>query len=136
MELFKTLKISAAGMRAQSTRLRVAAENIANADSLPTAPGREPYRRKLLTFKNVFDRALDTNTVRVDKVHEDRRDFGRKYEPGHPAADAQGYVLTPNVKSLIEAMDLREAQRSYEANLSVIRSSKTMLIRTLDILRG
>ena len=136
MELFKTLKISAAGMRAQSTRLRVAAENIANADSLPTAPGREPYRRKLLTFKNVFDRALDTNTVRVDKVHEDRRDFDRKYEPGHPAADAQGYVLTPNVKSLIEAMDLREAQRSYEANLSVIRSSKTMLIRTLDILRG
>ena len=136
MELFKALKISAAGMKAQGTRMRVVAENMANSDSLPTKPGDEPYRRKLINFKNVMDRELNARKVQVDKVYEDRKAFGRKYEPAHPAADADGYVLTPNTNSFIEMMDLREAQRSYEANLNVIRSSKTMLMKTLDILRA
>lgn len=136
MELFKALRISAAGMRAQGTRLRVVAENVANAESLPTGPGDTPYRRKLVTFKNVLNREIDTPLVKVNRVMPDRSDFGKKFEPSHPAADADGYVLTPNVNSLIEMMDLREAQRSYEANLSVIQASKTMLMRTLDILRG
>jgi flagellar basal-body rod protein FlgC len=135
MDLYKALKISAAGMKAQGTRMRVVAENVANSDSLPTEPGRDPYRRKLLDFKNVMDRELNTPLVRVDRVYEDRSDFGTKYEPAHPAADADGYVATPNTSTFIELMDLREAQRSYEANLNVIRSSKSMLTKTLEILR-
>ena len=126
MELYKAFKISAAGMRAQGTRLRVAAENVANADSLATAPGQEPYRRKLLTFKNVMDREVGVEMVKVNKVMPDRSDFGMRYEPSHPAA---------NVETLVEMMDMREAQRSYEANLNVIQSSRSMLLKTLDILQ-
>ncbi|MCC9624098.1 flagellar basal body rod protein FlgC [Thalassospira sp. MA62] len=135
MELYKAFTISAAGMRAQGTRLRIAAENVANADSLGTRPGEDPYRRKLLTFKNVMDREIGVETVRVNKVMKDRSDFGMKYEPSHPAANDQGYVQTPNVETLVEMMDMREAQRSYEANLNVIQSSRTMLLRTLDVLQ-
>ncbi|WP_339860247.1 flagellar basal body rod protein FlgC [Thalassospira alkalitolerans] len=135
MELYKAFQISAAGMRAQGTRLRVAAENVANADSLPTGPGQEPYRRKLLTFKNVMDREIGAELVKVNKVITDKSDFGLKYEPSHPAANDQGYVQTPNVEPLVEMMDLREAQRSYEANLNVIQSSRSMLLKTLDILQ-
>ncbi|WP_404425369.1 flagellar basal body rod protein FlgC [Thalassospira australica] len=135
MELYKAFKISASGMRAQGTRLRIAAENVANADSLPTAPGQDPYRRKLLTFKNVMDREVGVELVKVNKVMTDKSDFGMKYEPSHPAANDQGYVQTPNVETLVEMMDLREAQRSYEANLNVIQSSRSMLLKTLDILQ-
>ncbi|AJD50913.1 MULTISPECIES: flagellar basal body rod protein FlgC [Thalassospira] len=135
MELYKAFKISAAGMRAQGTRLRIAAENVANADSLPTAQGQDPYRRKLLTFKNVMDREVGVELVKVNKVMTDKSDFGMKYEPSHPAANDQGYVQTPNVETLVEMMDLREAQRSYEANLNVIQSSRSMLLKTLDILQ-
>ncbi|OSQ44052.1 flagellar basal body rod protein FlgC [Thalassospira alkalitolerans] len=135
MELYKAFQISAAGMRAQGTRLRVAAENVANADSLPTGQGQEPYRRKLLTFKNVMDREIGAELVKVNKVITDKSDFGLKYEPSHPAANDQGYVQTPNVEPLVEMMDLREAQRSYEANLNVIQSSRSMLLKTLDILQ-
>ena len=122
-------------MKAQGTRLRVISENIANADSLPTGPGKLPYRRKEVTFKNAFDRAAGTDLVKINKIKPDLSDFGRRYDPGHPAADANGYVLTPNVNSLIEVMDMREAERSYEANLNVIRSTKTMMQKTIDILR-
>lgn len=135
MELYKAFKISAAGMRAQGTRLRIAAENVANSDSLPTAPGQDPYRRKLLTFKNVMDREVGVEMVKVNKVMPDRSDFGMRYEPSHPAANDQGYVQTPNVETLVEMMDMREAQRSYEANLNVIQSSRSMLLKTLDILQ-
>ncbi|RCK48308.1 flagellar basal-body rod protein FlgC [Thalassospira profundimaris] len=135
MELYRAFQISAAGMKAQGTRLRVAAENMANADSLPTAPGQEPYRRKILTFKNVMDRESGVDLVKVNKVYDDKSPFGMKYEPSHPAANAQGYVQTPNVSAMIEMMDLREAQRSYEANLNVIQSSRSMLLQTLDIIR-
>ncbi len=135
MELYRAFQISAAGMKAQGTRLRVAAENMANADSLPTGPGQEPYRRKILTFKNVMDREAGVDLVKVNKVYTDKSPFGLKYEPSHPAANAQGYVQTPNVSSMIEMMDLREAQRSYEANLNVIQSSRSMLLQTLDIIR-
>ncbi len=135
MDLIKSIKISAAGMQAQGTRLRVISENLANADSLAERPGEQPYRRKLVTFKNVFDRQLDVNRVKIDKFMPDRSQFPKKYEPSHPAADASGYVDLPNVKPLIEMMDMREAQRSYEANLSVIEVSKRMLMRTIDLLR-
>lgn len=136
MDLQKTLRVSAAGMAAQSTRMRVIAENIANADSLGETPGAEPYRRKTISFRNILDRQLGTQTVRVGKIGTDKTAFTRRYEPSHPAADAEGYVLAPNVNNLIEVMDMRQAQRSYEANVSVIETSKSMISRTIDLLRG
>ena len=134
-ELMKSLRVAAAGMRVQGTRLRVISENIANASSLPTEPGDLPYRRKVVTFKNELDRKLGVTSVRVNKIGLDRSDFQKKYMPGHPAADAEGFVLGPNVNTLIEMMDMREAQRSYEANLSVIKASKEMLSSTVQVLR-
>ena len=136
MDLTKTLKISAAGMQAQNARMRTIAENLANADSLAEAPGADPYRRKVLTFKNVLDRTSGVQLVEPNKVIRDKSDFQKRFDPSHPAADADGYVLAPNVNSLIEVMDMRQAQRSYEANLSVIEVAKTMILRTIDILRG
>ena len=134
-DLLKTFKISGAGMRAQGTRLRVISENIANADSLPRRPGETPYRRKTVTFKNELDRRLGLNTVRIDKIRPDRSEFEKRFDPNHPAADENGYVQVPNVNTLIEMTDMREAQRSYEANLNVIKASKSMLNGTIDILR-
>ena len=136
MDLSKTLKISAAGMQAQDARMRTIAENLADADSLGESPGADPYRRKMLTFKNVLDRSSGVDLVRPDRVIRDKSDFQKRFDPNHPAADAEGYVQAPNVNSLIEVMDMRQAQRSYEANLSVIEVAKTMIIRTIDILRG
>lgn len=134
-ELKKTALIGVSGMKAQAERLRVVSENLANADSLPTAPDQQPYRRKVLTFRNVLDKQVGADTVKVAKVDVDRSEFQKKYDPKHPAADTDGYVLTPNVNPLIELMDMREAQRSYEANLDVVNVSKTMLSRTVDMLR-
>jgi flagellar basal-body rod protein FlgC len=136
MDLSKTLKISAAGMQAQNARMRTIAENLANADSLAETPGADPYRRKMVTFKNVLDRASGVELVRPDRVIRDKSDFQKRFDPNHPAADADGYVQAPNVNSLIEVMDMRQAQRGYEANLSVIEVAKTMILRTIDILRG
>ncbi len=136
MDLVKSIRISAAGMKAQGTRIRVISENLANSDSLADRPGELPYQRKLVTFKNVLDRQLQTNRVRVDKFLTDRSEFPKRYQPSHPAADVDGYVDIPNVKPLVEMMDLREAQRSYEATLSVIEVSKRMLMRTIDLLRS
>ncbi len=135
MDLVKALNISAHGLKAQGTRLRVIAENVANAESTAQTPGGEPYRRKVVTFGSVLDRELGAETVRVDAIVPDRSDLGRRFDPGHPAADEKGYVLTPNVNALLEVADMREAQRSYEANLKVIQSSRTMLQQTIDILR-
>ena len=135
MDLLKALNISASGLKAQGTRLRVIAENLANAESTAQRPGGEPYRRRVVTFSNVLDRELGVDKVRVDNIVPDRSDFRRRFEPGHPAADDNGYVLTPNVNTLLEVADMREAQRSYEANLKAIQSSRTMLQQTIDILR-
>ncbi len=134
-DIIKTMRISGAGMRVQGQRLRVISQNIANASSLPQDANGQPYRRKVITFKNELDKAIGVETVRVDKVVPDRSDFGKRYEPSHPAADADGYVLTPNVNTLIEMTDMREAQRTYEANLNVIKVSKEMLSQTIDLLR-
>jgi flagellar basal-body rod protein FlgC len=136
MDLAKVMMISAAGMSAQTMRLRTIAENLANAESLGETPGAQPYARKQVTFKNVLDKKLDAKLVKVDKITKDPAEFQKRFDPQHPAADKDGYVLTPNVNSLIELMDMRQAQRSYEANLSIIEVSKSMVARTLDILRG
>ncbi|MEX2451017.1 MAG: flagellar basal body rod protein FlgC [Rhodospirillales bacterium] len=134
-DLLKTMAISAAGMKVQGARLRVISENIANADSLPQAPNGTPYRRKVVIFKNELDKRIGLDTVRVDKIRPDMSAFGKKHDPSHPAADADGYVQTPNVKSLVEMMDMREAQRSYEANVTAIRASKGMIEAAIEILR-
>ena len=136
MDLAKVMMISASGMSAQTMRLRTISENLANADSLGETPGAQPYARKMVTFKNVLDKKLEAKVVKIDKITKDPSDFQKRFDPQHPAADKDGYVLTPNVNSLIELMDMRQAQRSYEANLSVIEVSKGMVARTLDILRG
>jgi len=135
MDLESALHISASGMRAQGTRLRVISENIANANSTAQTAGGEPYRRKLVTFANLMDRQLGVDTVRVDQIGTDSSAFGREFEPGHPAADGEGYVLTSNVNTLIEMADMREAQRSYQANLRAIQASRDMLQKTIEILR-
>lgn len=134
-DLLKTFQISSAGMRVQGARLRVISQNIANVNSLAQDANGKPYRRQIITFKNELDRAVGLDTVRVKKVRPDMSDFGKRYEPNHPAADADGYVLTPNVNTLVEMSDMREAQRSYEANLNVIKSSRSMLMSTIDVLR-
>ena len=135
MDLLKSMDISAAGMKVQGTRIRVISENLANSDSTAQVPGGQPYRRKLVNFANTLDRALGAELVHVKGIGVDRSDFGRRYEPGHPAADDAGYVLVTNVNSLIELTDMREAQRSYEANLRVVQSSRSMIQQTIDILR-
>ena len=135
-DLLNALSIAASGMKAQGTRMRVISENIANAESTSQTPGGEPYRRKILTFKDMLDRSTGANMVQVNKVLPDASDFTLKFDPSHPAANADGYVLTPNVNPLIEMADMREAERSYEANLNVITATRAMISRTLDILRG
>ena len=132
--LLNALSIAASGMKAQGTRMRVISENIANSESTAQTPGGEPYRRKLLTFKDMLDRATGAEMVQVSKVIPDASDFTLKYDPSHPAANADGYVLMPNVNPLVEMSDMREAERSYEANLSVIQSTKTMLSHTLSLI--
>jgi len=127
--------IAGAGMKAQGDRLRVVAENIANVDSTGDTPGADPYRRKTITFKNVLDEQLGVNKITVANYGTDQTQFKKKYEPGHPAADAQGYVLYPNVTSVIELVDMRESQRNYEANLNVIDVSKSMISQTLGLLK-
>ncbi len=134
-EFQKAMQIATSGMIAQNVRVRVISQNIANADSLATTPGGEPYQRQTVSFKNVMDRASGVEVVEIGQVGVDRSEFGRTFDPGHPAADANGYVLLPNVKPLIEMVDLRQAQRSYEANLRVVDVTRTMVARTIELLR-
>lgn len=135
MDLNQSLQISASGMKAQSARMRVVAQNIANADSTGIRPGEEPYRRKTITFQNVLDKTIGAEVVAVAKTGEDPSDFKARFDPTHPAANAEGYVLMPNVNSTMELMDMKEAQRTYEANLSAVEATKTMLQQTIGMLR-
>tara|TARA_B100001123_G_C15143407_1_gene960516 strand:+ start:350 stop:766 length:417 start_codon:yes stop_codon:yes gene_type:complete len=134
-DLVKSMYIAAHGMKAQSERLKVVSQNVANADSVGTRPGEAPYRRKVLTFKNIMDRDSEVDFVQVKKRGYDMSDFKLKYDPSHPAADEKGYVRYPNVNPLIEAMDMREARRGYEANLNVVEVSKAMINQTINLLR-
>jgi flagellar basal-body rod protein FlgC len=136
MDFFRTLAIAASGLRAQSGRMRIISENIANADSTSTQPGADPYRRKIPVFETEVDRALNVQLVELGKVQLDPSDFHIKYEPGHPAADKNGNVKYPNVNPLVEMTDMREAQRSYEANVNVITATRRMIQRTIDILKA
>lgn len=135
-QLFGAMSISAHGMKAQSARIRVISENVANADTAAGAPGEDPYVRQSISFKNELDRQSGFRMVDVDKIEKDRsKPFPTRYMPDHPGANEQGYVKMPNVDSLIEMMDMREAQRSYEANLGMIEQSRSMITQTIDLLR-
>ena len=134
MEFSSSMVIAASGMRVQSERMKVIAENIANADSTSPTPGGDPYRRKIPTVTTSFDHELGTNLVAPGKTVEDRSDFRSQYDPGNPTADKQGYVKLPNLDPLVEIMDMREAQRSYEADLTVMTSTKEMMSQAVGLL--
>jgi flagellar basal-body rod protein FlgC len=136
MDLVQAMELAAKGMKAQGTRMRVISENMANAETTPLTPDQDPYRRQVISFKNILDRSEGVRKVEVDKIRPDNSDFILKYDPSHPAADERGYIRTPNVNTLIETMDMREASRSYEANLGVIEMAKSMMLRTIDLIRG
>ncbi len=133
--LVAALKVAASGMGAQSERLRVVSENLANAQSTGNAPGADPYQRKTITFAAELDRSTGANMVEVAKVGRDTTDFPLEYLPGHEAADAQGYVKMPNVNVLLEMADMREANRGYEANLQVIKQARDLISMTIDLMR-
>jgi len=135
MDLSTTLDLSAKGMAAQSARLRVIAENIANSSTTGSTPGADPYRRKTVVFSNSLNQALGVTTVGVRQVQPDMSPFPQRYDPANPAADTNGYVKTPNVNSFVEVMDMKEAQRSYTANLNVMETTRGMQSRTVDLLR-
>ena len=132
----RSIGIATSGLRAQAGRMRVISENIANADSTAPTAGGDPYRRKIPTFVSALDHALDAKLVGLGKIAPDQSAFRTRYEPSNPAADAQGYVKYPNVNPLVEMTDMRDAQRSYEANLNIISATRRMLKRTLDILKA
>ena len=135
-DLKDSVAVATAGLNAQAKRLRVTSENVANAATTARTQDGDPYRRKTITFRNELDRATGLHKVKVDKIKPDTTsEFGQKYDPSHPAANAQGYVKTPNINPLLEAMDMREAQHSYEANLQVVRAARGMMTNTVDLLR-
>ena len=134
--ILEAAAFSAAGMRAQGDRIRVIAENVSNAQSMGTTPGADPYRRKIISFKEQMDNDSGLRLVRTGKISTDQSEFTLKYMPGHPAADASGYVKTPNVNMALEMADMREAQRSYEANLGMLEMSRNIVNKLVDLLRA
>jgi len=131
-----SLRIASAGLQAQSTRVRVVSENLANAQATGTTQGADPYRRKTVTFENTMNRALGAALVKIKGIGVDKAPFRVEFEPGHPAADEKGYVKMPNVSMLLEMADMREANRSYEANLQMIKQARSMQSMTIDLLRN
>jgi flagellar basal-body rod protein FlgC len=136
MDFIKSLSVAATGLRAQMGRMRIISENIANADSVSQTPGGDPYRRRIVTFNTVLDRQLGAHVVELGPIQTDTSDFLVKHEPGNPAANAAGDVKYPNVNTLVEMTDLRDAQRSYEANLNIVTATRKMMQRTLDIIKS
>ncbi|ABQ31332.1 MULTISPECIES: flagellar basal body rod protein FlgC [Acidiphilium] len=134
MKFGTTLDITAAGLSAQDARLQVIAQNLANADSTGSTPGSNPYQRKTISFQDVFSQTTGTDLVQVANIGKDTAPFPMKYDPSNPAANAQGYVKLPNVNSLVELMDMQQAERSYDANLSVMNATRGMMTRTLGLI--
>ncbi len=129
-------KIAGSGLEAQATRLRIVSENIANARSTGDTAGADPYRRKTITFGAEMDRAAGVEVVKVQKLGTDASDFIEEYDPNHPAADARGMVKLPNVNMLIEMADMREANRTYDANLQTIKQTRELVAATIDLLKS
>ncbi|HAU28940.1 MAG TPA: flagellar basal body rod protein FlgC [Rhodospirillaceae bacterium] len=135
MELGKAFTLSTLGLKAQDARMKVIAENLANANTVSGSDGADPYRRKIVAFKQMVDEDSGIKGVAVSGILGDKSDFPTKYDPGNPSANSEGFVRTPNVNPLIEVMDMRDAQRSYEANLTMMEASKAMLQKTIDLLK-
>lgn len=133
--LKSVMHVAGSGMRAQSERLRVISENVANADSTAETPGGDPYRRKTVSFQTVLDRQTGAERVEVARVGRDPSKFDLKYDPTHPAADGRGYVKMPNVSTLTEMADMREASRAYQANMTLMENGISMIAKTTDLLR-
>jgi flagellar basal-body rod protein FlgC len=133
-QLTRIFSISGSGLQAQDQRMKIIAENIANAGTSPSAPGQQPYRRQIITFKDEFDRALGASRVKVSGVIPDRSEFVKKFDPSNPAADEKGYIMTPNVNPLTETMDMMEAQHAYQANLNMIDAARGMVLNTINLL--
>ena len=129
------MAVASTALKAQQSRMRIIAENIANSSTTGSSPGAEPYRRKTVVFANALDASLGASAVKVKGVQPDVSAFPTRFEPANPAADANGYVKTPNVNSFVEIMDMKEAQRSYTANLNVMETTRGMMSRTVDLLR-
>jgi flagellar basal-body rod protein FlgC len=134
--LTASLEISSSGLSAQSARLRVVSENLANARSTADTAGADPYRRKTISFGEQMDKASGVDTVQIKRIGVDRSAFQTEYDPGNPAADANGVVKYPNVNVLVEMADMREANRSYEANLQSIKQARDLISSTIDLLRN
>jgi flagellar basal-body rod protein FlgC len=134
--LQNSLKIAASGLSAQSTRLRIVSENIANAQSTGTTATDDPYRRKTVSFRTELEHGTGAAEVRVAEVGKDTSPFVEQYDPSHPAADERGYVRYPNVNMVVEMADMREANRSYEANLQVVKQARELISMTIDLLRS
>jgi flagellar basal-body rod protein FlgC len=134
--LSQAMATAASAMRAQSTRLRLVAENLANVDSTAAVPGGTPYRRKTISFQQSVDQATGAATVEVGRIGTDSAPFHTVYDPSHPAANADGYVMMPNVSDVVEVADMREAERTYEANLATLSQARSMISKTLDLLKA
>ncbi len=134
--LVSSMKIAGSGLEAQSARIRVVSQNLANAQSSGKTPGADAYRRKTVSFEQVLDETSNTVKVKAGQVRRDRSAFPLHHDPSHPAADGRGYVKMPNVNPLLELADMRNANRAYEANLQVVSMSKRMLSMTIDLLRS
>lgn len=135
-DLKAAIASSVAALRAQSTRLRVVSENLANATATASTSGGDPYVRKIVSFKEVLDRATGASLVNVDAIDRDKSPFRIQHDPGNPAADANGNVKMPNVNPLVELSDMREVHRSYEASLQVVRQSREMISDLVELLRA
>ena len=134
--LLSTMRTAASGLQSQSMRMRIVSENLANIESTGTTPGAEPYRRKLVSFETALDGMTGASAVNVGRIFRDHEPFRSEFRPGHPAADSSGYVKMPNVNMIVEMADMREANRSYEANLQVIKQARDMISMTIDLLKG
>ena len=134
--ILASLKIASSGITAQSTRMKVVSENIANANTTGTTPGSDPYQRKTVSFQSEIDKLTGADLVEVGKVSNDRTPFVIEHDPGNPAANADGYVKKPNVRMLVEMADMRDANRSYEANVQVVKQARELINMTIDLLRS
>ncbi|MSP43059.1 MAG: flagellar basal body rod protein FlgC [Alphaproteobacteria bacterium] len=136
MDLKSAIETSISGMNSQGTRMRIIAENIANAQSTARGPSGDPYQRRVVSFANELNRASGAKLVTIKGIEVDKSEFETVYDPNHPTADANGYVKMPNVNTLIETMDMKQAQRSYEANLAAVKASQNLMVRTIDLLNN
>jgi len=134
--LAASIRIAASGLSAQSMRLQIVSENLANAHATASRPGGEPYARKTISFETVLDDAVGSGELRVGAIGRDHAPFRTELDPGHPAADERGYVKLPNVNPLIELADMREANRSYQTNLQVVRQARDLISMTIDLLKA